>query len=445
MLLSFRVANHRSIRDEQELSLVATEFNERTARETGTRSDGKSVSVLPAVGIFGANASGKTNILDAMRFMRRAVLESLADWDREPDVPVPREPFALADEASDDTSLFEVELLLGRSEKVRYTYGFELSDDRVESEWLHAYPTGRRQVWFDREADRAEADGGEFRFPGTGLSGRKDLKDLLVTTTRPNALFLTVGAALNHPQLSAIHRWFRDNLWLVTTGKDVVERTAWTRERLTGSHGAEMRERLVTMLASADIGVTGVEVDPETGDVQLLHRGADGSVRPLDFWNQESLGTHAWFAFLGPLLTMLNRKGGGVLLADELDSSLHPVLAAEVVRLFQDEDANPQLAQLVFTTHDATLLGPSVTERPLDRDQVWIAVKEGSGESSLYPLLAARKARNDENMERRYLHGHYGGVPRLATGEVARQLAVLERRLAQQTESEPEPKATTTA
>ncbi|MGW0034186.1 AAA family ATPase [Streptomyces sp. NPDC003314] len=443
MLLSFRVANHRSIRDEQELSLVATEFNERTARDTGARSDGRPLSVLPAVGIFGANASGKTNVLAAMRFMREAVLDSLAAWDRE--AGVPRQPFELADEASEDTSLFEVELLLGRAEKVRYTYGFELSDERVESEWLHAYPSGRRQVWFDREADRPREEGGEFRFPGSGLSGRKDLKDLLVSTTRPNALFLTVGAALNHPQLSAIHRWFRDNLWLVTTGKDVVARTAWTREQLTGDRAAELRERLTTMLASADLGVTGVEVDPESGDVRLLHRGADGASRPLDFWKQESLGTHAWFAFLGPLLRMLGRKGGGVLLADELDSSLHPLLAAEVVRLFQDGKANPELAQLIFTTHDATLLGPSVVERPLDRDQVWIAVKEGSGESSLYPLLAARKARNDENLERRYLHGHYGGVPRLATGEVARQLADLEQQLARLADVEPEQKATTTA
>ncbi|MFB7911356.1 ATP/GTP-binding protein [Kitasatospora sp. NPDC056076] len=445
MLLSFRVANHRSIRDEQELSLVATEFNEGTGRDSGARSEGRPVHVLPAVGIFGANASGKSNVLAAMRFMREAVIESLATWGR--DQGVPRQPFALAEDTSADTSLFEVDLLLGaEGRKVRYTYGFELSDDRVESEWLHAYPSGRRQVWFDREADRLDVEGGEFRFPGTGLSGRKDLKDLLVTTTRPNALFLTVGAALNHPQLSAIHRWFQDNLWLVTNGEDVEARTAWTREMLSRRDAHELRDRLVAMLTSADLGVSGVDVDAESGEVRLLHRSSDGSSRPLDFWEQESLGTHAWFAFLGPLLRLLDRKGGGVLLADELDSSLHPVLAAEVVRLFQDADANPEFAQLIFTTHDATLLGPSVTGRPLDRDQVWLTVKQGSGESALYPLLAARKARNDENLERRYLRGHYGGVPRLATGDVARQLVSMRRHLeAQRAEPDSQPKATTTA
>ncbi|MGW5136116.1 AAA family ATPase [Streptomyces sp. NPDC004135] len=401
---------------------MATELNESTARQTGARSEGRTVSVLPAVGIFGANASGKSNVLDALRFMRRAVLESFADWGKRRGVP--RQPFELASEGQEETSLFEVDLLLGKR-PVRYTYGFELSDDRVEAEWLHAYPSGRRQVWFDREADRPEDEGGEFRFPGNGLKGHKDV---VVSSTRPDALFLTAGATLNHPALSAVHRWFVDNLWLVTSGGDVPHRTEWTRRRLTDrKNGAELRNRIGAMLAAADLGITGLTLDPESGEVQLLHRSADGTPRPLDFWDQESLGTHAWFAFLGPLFQVLEQ--GGVLLADELDSSLHPILAAEVIRLFQDEEANPRTAQLIFTTHDATLLGPSVVERPLDRDQVWIALKNATGESQLYPITAARKARRDDNLERRYLHGHYGGVPRLTSGEIARQIALIEEGL----------------
>ncbi|WP_340560328.1 AAA family ATPase [Streptomyces sp. GSL17-111] len=420
MLLSFRVANHRSIRDEQELSLVATEINEGTARDTGVRSEGRHVSVLPTVGIYGANASGKSNVLSALRFMRTAVLDSFADWGRSPRIP--REPFALAAEAQEETSLFEVDLLLGKR-RVRYTYGFELSDDRVEAEWLHAYPSGRRQVWFDREAGRPEYEGGEVRFPGAGLKGHKDL---IRESTRPDALLLTVGATLNHPQLSAVHRWFVDNLWLVSPHSEVEARTAWTRERITDPRsGSELRERLVALLSAADLGVTGMTIDPETGEVRLLHQGSGTEAQPLDFLEQESLGTQAWFAFLGPLLHVLER--GGVLLADELDSSLHSLLAAEAIRLFHDQEANPHPAQLVFTTHDATLLGPSVAERPLARDQVWITTKSTSGETHLYPLTAARKARRDENLERRYLHGHYGGVPRLTSGELGRHIATLEQ------------------
>jgi AAA domain, putative AbiEii toxin, Type IV TA system len=277
-------------------------------------------------------------------------------------------------------------------------------------------------VWFDREAGRPEAEGGEFRFPGSGLKGHKDL---IVASTRPDALFLTAGATLNHPALSAVHRWFVDNLRLVAPALDVPHRTEWTRSQLTDRRtGTRLRDRVAALLAAADLGITGLTLDPDNGEVQLLHRSADGTPRPLDFWEQESLGTHAWFAFLGPLFHVLEH--GGVLLADELDSSLHPLLAAEVIRLFQDGEANPHIAQLVFTTHDATLLGPSVAERPLDRDQVWIALKNTTGESRPYPLTAARKARKDENLERRYLHGHYGGVPRLAHGDIARQIALVE-------------------
>ncbi|WP_326593892.1 ATP-binding protein [Streptomyces brevispora] len=419
VLLTFRVANHRSIRDEQELSLVATEFNDGSGREAHVRVAGRAVSVLPAIGVFGANASGKSNALAALRFMRTAVLESFADWGKHPET-VPREPFALDPSAREETSLFEVELLLGQpGRKTRYTYGFELSDERVEAEWLHAYPKGsHRQVWFDREAGRPEDEGGEIRFPGSGLRGRKDEIKAL---TRPNALFLTVAATLNHRELVAVHRWFVNNLWLVTSQHDVENRTEWTRERLTGQNtGIEFRERLIRLLAGADLGITGLTTDPDTGEVQLLHRTPQGVEQPLDFWRQESLGTQAWFAFLGPLLHALDR--GGILLADELDSSLHPRLAAEVIRLFQDPDANPRTAQLIFTTHDATLLGPTVAERPLDRDQIWITVKDGTGQSTLYPLVAA-KVRKDDNLERRYLNGHYGGVPRVGAGEFARTLA----------------------
>ena len=241
MLLSFRVANHRSLLEEQELSLVATEFSEEAARETGARHEGRPLSVLPAVGIFGSNASGKSNVLSALRFMRSAVLESFADWSKRPGTP--REPFALDVQAAEETSYFEVDLLLG-TRPIRYTYGFELSDERVEAEWLHAYPSGRRQVWFDREAGRPESEGGEFHFRGSGLRGPKDH---YVQLTRPNALFLTVAAAMNHPQLSAIHRWFADNLWLVTSDADLATRTEWTREKLVPDES--FRAHLATLLS----------------------------------------------------------------------------------------------------------------------------------------------------------------------------------------------------
>lgn len=419
MLLRFRVANYRSLRGDHELSFVASDLDDEIVRLTGVESGGQEIGVIPAVGVFGANGSGKSNLLSAIRAMRSAVRNSLAEWAR--DDGVPREPFALDPACRAENTLFEVDLLLGMR-KVRYTYGFELSDERVEAEWLHAYPEGHKQVWFDRDADRAEEDK-EFRFPNENLRGPKDK---LVELTRSNALFLTVAASLNHKHLGAVHRWFRDNFWAVTSGDDVGKRSDYTRERLVDpKRGPEYRKRIESLLRVADLGIVALDVDekqPAAKQVKLLHRTSSGEPVELDFLTQESLGTHAWFAFLGPVLEVLER--GTVLLADELDSSLHPVLAAEVVRLFQDPAANPHGAQLLFTTHDATLLGTGVVGRPLSRDQVWITTKRKSGETELYPLTDAHP-RRDENLERGYLRGRYGGVPKVMAGELAREVAGL--------------------
>ncbi|GGK37076.1 AAA family ATPase [Nocardia camponoti] len=413
MLLRFRVANHRSIRDEYELSLIGTEFNEGTARETGLTSKGRPVTASPVAGIFGANASGKSNLLSALRFMRTAIRDSVAEWAKTPTL-IPREPFKLDPESRDQSSLFEVDLLLG-TPPIRYTYGFELSDERVEAEWLHAYPHGKRNIWFDRDAARGDAGSDEFVFRGTGFKGRRED---LVAFTRPNALFLSVGATFNDPQLRAIHAWFNDNFWLVSPATDIAARTRWTQRLLTDvKDSPQFAEDVTRLLAVADLGLTGVDIDPESDQVQLRHQAKDGDVA-LDFLSEESLGTHAWFAFLGPLLSVL--KSGAVLLVDELDSSLHPTLAAEVVRLFQDADANPEGAQLIFTTHDATLLGNNVLERPLDRDQVWLTAKQRSGETELYPLIDA-KPRKEDNLERGYLRGRYGGIPRISIGKISRE------------------------
>ncbi|WBB62891.1 ATP-binding protein [Streptomyces sp. WMMC500] len=420
MLLRFRMANHRSIRDEHELSMIGTEFNEGTARHTSLTSRGRTITALPVLGVFGANASGKSNLISAFRAMRQAALNSFADWAKQPGA-VPRQPFRLQPASQDETTLFEVDLLLGR-DQIRYTYGFELSDERVEAEWLHAYPQGKRNIWFDREAHRAEEGGEEFVFRGTGFKGRRDD---LVALTRPNALFLSVGATLNDPQLSAVHRWFVDNLWLITPDADISARSTYTQNLLTQARNPKhYHDRIVRMLSVADLGLTGIEIDKDHDGVRFLHRAQDGGEIAMDFLTEESLGTHAWFAFLGPLLRVLDT--GATLLVDELDSSLHPTLAAEVVRLFQSPESNPRGAQLIFTTHDATLLGSAVLDRPLDRDQVWLTTKKRSGETELYALTDA-KPRKDENLERGYLRGRYGGIPRVTAGEIMREMSRQEK------------------
>jgi AAA15 family ATPase/GTPase len=169
------------------------------------------------------------------------------------------------------------------------------------------------------------------------------------------------------------------------------------------------------MLRTADLGVLSIELEergPGLPRIRLAHRTSSEAVT-LDFDRQESQGTQAWLALLGPLISALDQ--GSVLLVDELDSSLHPVLVAETIRLFNDPDANPRGAQLVCTLQDVTLLGSIHAKRPLDRDQVWLTTKGRTGESELYPLTDAHP-RKEESLERGYLRGRYGGIPRVVTG-----------------------------
>jgi AAA15 family ATPase/GTPase len=402
MLLRFRGANHRSFRDEFELWTAASKFNLGSGRSAGLVDD-PSASYLPATVIYGANASGKSNVLHAMRWMRQAVLGSVNRWSELRQIP--REPFALDPEALDETSLFEVNIVLDGN---RYVYGFEVSDHRVELEWLHAYPHGqaRKQVWFERDAEKEDP----FTFRGEGLKGAKES---LVPQTRPNALFLTVAAAFNHPHLSPIHEWFKQNLWYIGGDDDGGTRSGFTGQKLQET--ATSKE-VIRLLKIADLGVDGVDSETVNGGlrIRLLHRGRQGSV-PLSY-HLESQGTRSWFAFLGPMIEAL--ETGAVLMVDELDASLHPLLAAEVIRIFQDTKANAKNAQLVCSTQDVTLLGNLHPFPPLERDQVRIVVKDRIGESELYPLTDARPRKN-EPLDRRYLAGGYGGVPRISAGEVA--------------------------
>jgi hypothetical protein len=406
MLLSFRAANVLSIREEQSLSFVATELNDGSARPTAIKEGGKPVSVIPVLGIFGPNASGKSNVVAALRMMQTAVLKSV-DWFAESH-PVRRVPFLLDPDWAAEPSFFEADIEISGT---RYTYGFELDDERVRGEWLHAYPRGRRQVWFERDDD------GEISFPGEGLRGEK--LDL-ARRTRRDSLFLTVAATWNHPQLVPVFEWFRDKLWFTSPeGTDRRQREAYTRQRV--AREPAFRKRVASLLTVADLGIADIEVIPARDDeIRLIHQAGDYQ-RALDF-GSESLGTRAWFAMIGPLLDVFDR--GVTILIDELDASLHPTLCSEIIRMFDDPAANPHGAQLVFTTHDVTLLRTLTGgERVLDRDAVWLTEKKSGGFTELFPLKSFRPPpRKGDDLFRRYLLGAYGGTPRIGSGELAREI-----------------------
>ncbi|CAM3766515.1 ATP-binding protein [Nocardiopsis rhodophaea] len=411
MLLRFRVANALSLRDEQELSFVVPHGEDPGLARSVALSDGKTIDVYPILGIFGANASGKSNVLTALNHMRRAVLSSYADWTSYEGVP--RDRFALDPKAADETTFFEVDFVL--EDGVRWTYGFELSDSRVEAEWLHAYPKGRRQEWMDRDAARER----EFSFPGDRIQDRARL----ARTTRPNALLLSRAATDNHPQLSRIYHWFQRNLWDIGPETERRQREVYTAKRIRRE--PRVRARIEELLRVADLGITEVRLDdePRSGqpDIRLVHTGSGGSAMAVD-WEHESFGTRSWFALLGPLLLALDE--GAVLLVDELDTSLHPRFAAEVVRLFQTPSVNKNDAQLVFTSHDPSLLSTPRGGRLLDPGQIWLTEKDERGATELYPLSDANPGEK-EDLTDSYLAGAFGAIPRVTEGQIGRRLVMV--------------------
>lgn len=325
---------------------------------------------------------------------------------------MPRKVFGLDPRSEGESSFFEADLVL---DGVRWTYGFELGSARVEAEWIHSYPRGHRQVWLDRDASRADA----YEWPGSRVKDRAQL----ARRTRPDALVLSTAGTDNHPQLSPLFHWFRRNLWLITPEDEREQREQYTAQALAG----ERADRINELLRVADLGITGAEVDRKHKDVvsvKLTHKSARGDVA-LD-WRQESFGTRSWFALLGPLLLALD--DGAVLLIDELDASLHPRFAAEVVRLFHDPLANPRGAQLVFTSHDASILTTPSGSRLLEPGQVWLTEKDKDGATELYPLTAASPGQ-DEDLMRSYLAGAFGAVPSLLEGQIARRLLAANARL----------------
>ncbi|WP_194838585.1 ATP/GTP-binding protein [Nocardia sp. XZ_19_369] len=369
MLLRFRVANHGSIQDEQMLSLIGDVGGEY-ARPTQLHAADRDIEVLPAMGIFGDAGSGKSSLVDAVRFARQAVQQSATVWSAHPG-HVPRHPFTF-DHGGVDTvpSLFEVEVMLG-PEQTRYTYGFRLSDRAVTAEWLHSYPEGAREIWFDRDYNRPD----HHRFPTHGVLD--DVQDL-IAATRSNALFLSAGAAAGEPHLRLLADWFAGQLTILNPDPD-PEHGMRTTELLIRTPHSPYHDQVIGMLTAAGLGVTDVDVGHD-GRIRLHHRQL-GIERSIDV-DDESPATRAWFELCGPIVGAL--QSGGVLLVDDLDIRLHPALLAEVAVLFNSAEANTRNAQLIFTGHSTTLLNGLAVDEVLSIDQTRIAMKQPAGNTHLH-------------------------------------------------------------
>lgn len=435
MLRSFRVTNHKSFRDEAELLMLPAYDKTRLT--------------TPVAAIFGANASGKSNLLDALRWMQTAVRESYARW--EPGAGVPRTPFRLDPEAAARPSLYCVEIIVAGS---RYTYGLEVDDEQVLEEWLFTYPRSRRRVIFQRERDTVRL--------GSTIPDHRARSERLAQQTRDNALFLTVAAHNDLDDVLPVYRWFRTGVRF-PDGADVAG-----AELLRRLSDEQQRPAIVELVGAADLGISDIsgqdaerslaavradlrelvgssrfsELLAEAGDAPLaalmsrqlgdpatrqsflekLYETFDshpdlrpGRLRfhhgrsrvPLSF-DDQSAGTRSWIGLISVALDAIST--GGLMVVDEVDASLHTHLTARLINLFRDAETNPHGAQLLLTTHDTALLD----EETLSRDEIWFVEKESdSGATRLYPLTDFHP-RKYENTEGRYLAGGYGAIPVLA-------------------------------
>ncbi|GAB3883919.1 ATP/GTP-binding protein [Kibdelosporangium lantanae] len=403
MLIRFEVSNFRSILEPVELSMVAVDKERPEARPMANLGE----SLLTVAAIYGPNASGKTNVLAALVWLRDAVDNSLRAWDD----TIPIEPFAFAG-ADNRSSEFVLECVI---DGVRFEYVVELDRHSVHYEALFHYPEKKRRRIFEREEDELKLQRGLGNLSGT--------RDLLT----PRTLALSIARRFDDPLVSG----FADELRAiddrgVSSSKIRLPTVGGRRTFVTDDWFHESaehdRRQALALLRMADLGIDDVmfeRVDGESGKrrTMLLHR-TSGEPVALDL-GAESDGTLAWYRLMGPLLGTL--ESGAVLILDELDASLHPTLSTQLIRLFLDPATNPRGAQLIFTSHDTSLLNH------LNRDEVWLTEKMSDGSTRLGALaeFAGERVRRSQNLEKAYLHGRFGALPDVDRADVLRTLGLI--------------------
>ena len=416
MLIEFSVGNYRSFSDEVTLSLAKAALRSRDPAldERSTIAVSERLSVLKTALVHGANASGKSNLFKALRFMCDFVVNSARAGQRGD--PIRVEPFRLHPDLRDEPSSFEV---VFRQADQQYRYGFEADATRVTREWLYVQRT-REALLFYR------ADGQFEVRPAMRAFGE------LKAMTRQNALFLSVAAQFNSPVATQVLDWFNAVGFL---GGVDDESGPWTALQMESD--PDFARRVNALVCALDLGIgrltarsRGVDraelpaglpgdvadrlvEEARHVEVQASHTIYDDEGHPageeiFDLEEHESGGTRKLFALAGPLLQTLEQ--GALIVIDELDARLHPLISRAIVGLFHDTATNPRGAQLVAFSHDTGLLDRKL----LRRDQIWFVEKSSRGASSLY-ALSELKERNDAAFEQQYLHGRYGATPMLST------------------------------
>lgn len=416
MLLQFNFKNFKSFRDDTTLDLTATKMSEYSERVISIGRE----RILPVAAIFGANAHGKSNVLDAFRYMSMYVINSFGfggnNDSRTNKFPYRATPFLFDENSRDAESSFEVYFIDSEKDGAKiYNYGFTVNNEGVNEEWLN-YSTKSSNGKFKKIFYRNES---ESELDLTGLPSR--MQENIKISLQKEALIVSLGAKLKIQRLNHIMEWFKKNE--CTDFGNPEENLFMSKTIPTDfADDEKVRKNVLKYFSVFDSSIVDFHVETiksEQADldgkfsIDSYHRmiGSDKLASiPLE---RESAGTLKMFALYPYLQRVL--ETGGVLLIDELNAKLHPLLVRTFLITFLNTELNKNHAQLIFTTHDVWQINSS----GLRRDEIWFTEKNSDGISTLYSLSDfldedGVKIRKDENYEKNYLLGKYGAVPTLS-------------------------------
>lgn len=406
MLIDFKVKNYRSIKDEQNLNMLSTKQKEHISTHTFIPDSTSTISLLKTAVIYGANAAGKSNFIKALKTMQEIVVYSATQYQRGNLLPV--KPFLFDVASSAEPTEFEVTFI---ADDVKYQYGFSATQERIVEEWLIAYPKSRPQNWFARALEENTlVPSYEWQF-GEKFTGQKQLWQ---ETTRENALFLSTAVHLNSDQLKPVFDWFDKTLRITGVGGWDPKFTVELCKK------DKYKDDILQFLRTADMDIDDIEIEDTKVEknntssafldlltsqtkVKMWHKDSAGNSVALDL-KEESDGTQKLFAFIGPWLDSLEK--GHVLLIDELHDNFHPLMVKFLVDLFHNTATNKSNAQLIFTTHETSILSQDVFRR----DQIWFCEKQNKA-TVLYSLVEFKPRKGVTDLEKAYLSGRYGALP----------------------------------
>ena len=393
MLLEFSFANFLSFRDKVTISMVATALRDRKA-DIGDATFGvgedTAISLNRCCTLFGANASGKSNVVKALAFFKWFTMNSSKDVQAAEEIPVRN--YALSSVSVAEPSLFEIMLFADGN---TYRYGYEVNTKEVCREWLYIKSDKKRS----KEIELFYRDGKRFETHPKFSIG-KELADK--NMVRDNALLLSLAGQFNDPYAKAIMNWLNDTTIITANSETEIWAIA-----LKAMENPETRNRMVEFSRYADLGIEDIslsELGVLTSHTQYDDEGRETASVTFSMKESESEGTVKYFSLAYPILDTLEH--GKRLIVDEFGSKLHTLLITRVISLFNTKAGNPNKAQLMVTLHDTNILNNSL----LRRDQIWFTQKNGRGESELYSL-SDYKVRSDASYEKDYLLGKYGATP----------------------------------